>query len=605
MVKIPDQKDRDNKQSPYSGFVIVNLAENISSPEINDIFDLAKQKKADRLHNLLEKYRSKVTIRPLITSTPSSKTLELERKNLTKNSVASPKVSLTSFWRIDSRTLSNEQIDELVKSLNELPEVSIAYREMSVSDPVVDPTDDIYYDLQGYLDSAPQGIDAKWAWTILNGNGKGVGVIDLEQGWFQNHEDLIEKHPTLIFNDNRDGIGTYKGDHGTAVLGELVGVDNNLGILGIAHGVTSVRMVSHYEAASNTALHVADAVLAAITNMSAGDVLLLEVQRGDPPLPTETDFADFIAIQTAVNNGIIVIEAGGNGSVDLDTWQNPWSSNHTTLNRNSPDFLESNAIMVGAAVSTVPHNRAGFSNFGSRVDCYGWGENVTTAGYGNLDPGTGDNTTYTNTFSGTSSASPIVTGAALILQSLNESHHAIRLTPSQMRVLLSDQSTGTPQGPNVAGNIGVMPNLKAIVDSLFNTNITQIKVEIKTGNMNGSGTNGRIYLGIGGREFKLDKPGNQFEKGDSDTFTIGTGSNIENVTVNDLPTSNNTESPIIKHLDIIMFPKYIRFDPSDNDDNWNVENVQVEVVDIGRTYRGPRDGNIWLGSRSGLFLGLN
>jgi len=134
--------------------------------------------------------------------------------------------------------------------------------------------------------------------------------------------------------------------------------------------------------------------------------------------------------------------------------------------------------------------------------------------------------------------------------------------------------------------------------------ITQINIILKTGNVIGAGTDGRVYLGIGGREFKLDKPGNQFEKGDSDTFTIGNGSNIENATVNDLPTSNNTESPIIKHLNILIFSKYIRFDPSDNDDNWNVENVQVEVVDIGRTYGGPRDGNIWLGSRSGLFLGL-
>jgi serine protease len=605
MVKISEKKDPDSKQSQYSGFIIVNLAKDISSPEINDLFDLAKQKKADGLHNLLEKYRSKITTRPLITSIPPSKILELERKNLTKNRIASTQVSLASFWRIDSRNLSSEQIEDLVKSLNELSEVSVAYREMSVSDPAaVDPSDDTYFDLQGYLNSAPQGIDARWAWTIPNGNGKGVGLIDLEQGWFQNHEDLIGKQPTLIFNDNRDGVASYKGDHGTAVLGEIVGVDNNLGILGIAHGVTSVRMVSHYEQATNTALHVADAVLAAVANMSAGDVLLLEVQRGGPPLPTESDLADFTAIQTAVSNGIIVIEAGGNGSVDLDTWQNPWSSNHTTLNRNSPDFLESNAIMVGAAVSTVPHDRAGFSNFGSRVDCYGWGGNVTTAGYGDLDPGTGDNSTYTAAFSGTSSASPIITGAALVVQSLNESHHAIRLTPSQMRVLLRDPTTGTPQGPNVAGNIGVMPNLKAIIESLFNFNITQIKVEIKTGNMNGAGTNGRIYLGIGGREFKLDQPGNQFEKGDSDTFTIGTGSNIENAAVNDLPTSNNTESPIISHLDILIFPKYIRFDPNDSDDNWNVEKVQVEVVDIGRTYQGPRDGNIWLGSRSGLFLGL-
>jgi hypothetical protein len=141
---------------------------------------------------------------------------------------------------------------------------------------------------------------------------------------------------------------------------------------------------------------------------------------------------------------------------------------------------------------------------------------------------------------------------------------------------------------------------------LIMVEITQINIIVKTGNVPGAGTDGKIYLGIGGREFKLDKPGNQFEKGDSDTFTIGTGSNIENSNeINSLPSpGGNTNSPNIEDIDIELNSKYIRFDPSDNDDNWNVENVQVEVVDIGRTYRGPRDGNIWLGSRSGLFLGL-
>jgi hypothetical protein len=137
--------------------------------------------------------------------------------------------------------------------------------------------------------------------------------------------------------------------------------------------------------------------------------------------------------------------------------------------------------------------------------------------------------------------------------------------------------------------------------------ITQIVVKIKTGDISGAGTDGRVYLGIGGREFKLDKEGsNQFERHNLDIFTIGIGSDLENPSnVNSLPSpGGNINSPNIEDTDIEFNLKYIRFDPSNNDDNWNVENVQVEVVDIGRTYGGPRDGNIWLGSRSGLFLGL-
>ena len=336
-----------------------------------------------------------------------------------------------------------------------------AYREFDVTEPLVNDVDDDYAADQDYLDAAPTGIDARWAWTQPNGEGSGVGVIDLEQGWLPNHEDIVAKAPTLVYGDNRDGINGYKGNHGTAVLAEMIAEDNTVGVVGIAPAVTSVRMVSHYDAATDTALHVADAIAAAIPMMSAGDVLLLEVQRNF--LPTETDDDDFDAIRLAVALGIVVVEAAGNGFTDLDTYVDAVAGQ--ILNRASADFRDSGAIMVGAAESPVPHDRADFSNYGSRIDCYGWGENVVTCGYGNLDDGGGnDDLTYTDTFSGTSSASPIVSGAALIVQGKYEALTATRLSPTQMRALLSDPATGTPQGPNVAGNVGVMPNLRAIIE---------------------------------------------------------------------------------------------------------------------------------------------
>jgi hypothetical protein len=39
------------------------------------------------------------------------------------------------------------------------------------------------------------------------------------------------------------------------------------------------------------------------------------------------------------------------------------------------------------------------------------------------------------------------------------------LSPLQMRSLLSDPATGTAQGRGVAGNIGVMPDLRAIIEN--------------------------------------------------------------------------------------------------------------------------------------------
>ena len=62
------------------------------------------------------------------------------------------------------------------------------------------------------------------------------------------------------------------------------------------------------------------------------------------------------------------------------------------------------------------------------------GEDVKTAGCGDLFGD--DNHTYTANFSGTSSASALVAGAAAVIQSWYKDHTNSVLTPIQMRDLL-------------------------------------------------------------------------------------------------------------------------------------------------------------------------
>ncbi|HVX01903.1 MAG TPA: S8 family serine peptidase [Nitrososphaera sp.] len=459
----------DRTKVAYSGFIILRLSSSVDSLNVDEITEVAHLNKLAGLAQLLAKYRDAgIKSRRLVRSLSPTEILKLERK--TAASKLAPLHSLTLYWRLDTRNLAAQEQDKLVGLLNELPEVSLAYRERDITEPSppVNAADDIYAANQCFLDAAPVGIDARWVWTQPNGDGSGIGIMDLEQGWFQNHEDLRDKSPTLVFNDNRNGIGGYKGDHGTAVLGIVIGVDNALGIIGIAPGVTSVRMVSHYESSTNTWFHVADAIVAAVAAMPAGDVLLLEVERSY--LPTEVDEADFDAIRLAVANGIIVVEAAGNGYTDLDAWTDV-AGNHS-LNRGSPTFRESGSIMVGAAASQLSsrsdgrmgHDRMDFTNFGSRIDCYAWGENVVSTGYGTLSLGISDDNTYTNIFDGTSAASAIIAGAAVALQGVYRALGGTRLSPGQIRALLSDPATGTPQGTGLSGNIGFMPNLRAIIE---------------------------------------------------------------------------------------------------------------------------------------------
>jgi len=453
------QKPVKRRPPQYSGSIIVRLSSEVppAGKKCKSLNEMVKDQRLRGLEKVLDEYDLSAST-PLVKSLDPDKVMAMEKQ--AAKSEFPPIHSLTSYWRIDAREKS-DKIDEILKRLNSLYEVDKASLELAASDPLVNPADDPYNATQDYLDAAPDGIDARWAWTQTNGEGAGVGFVDLEQGWFPGHEDFASKSPTLVYGDNRDGVGSYKGNHGTAVLGEVAADDNTLGVVGIAPSVASVSMTSHYDSGTNTTGHVADAIVAVMPSMNVGDVLLLEIQRN--LLPTETEDADFDAIRLAVALGIIVVEASGNGNNDLDAYTDAFGDN--IFDRTSPDFRDSGAIMMGACESALPHDRAWFSNFGTRIDCFAWGENVTSCGYGDLDAGTGDNSTYTDTFGGTSSASPIVSGAAIILQGMYEANTGTRLSPTQMRVILADPATGTLQGGGVAGNIGVMPDLQAIINN--------------------------------------------------------------------------------------------------------------------------------------------
>ena len=120
------------------------------------------------------------------------------------------------------------------------------------------------------------------------------------------------------------------------------------------------------------------------------------------------------------------------------------------------------------------HRRWAGSNYGSRIDCYAWADSVYTTGDQNdagemvLDPGAGLNSQYISNFGGTSAASAIVAGAALLVHQMFQAILGTRLGPLQARYLLS--AYGTPQAPEYIGgnyaSIGVMPDLAQIAGAL-------------------------------------------------------------------------------------------------------------------------------------------
>ncbi|MBR9974358.1 MAG: S8 family serine peptidase, partial [Bacteroidetes bacterium] len=367
-----------------------------------------------------------------------------------------------------------------IDQLNALPEVQIA-RFVPLPAPMPVPGD--FQDDQEYLDAATDGVDAEsYAWGISGGTGANVRIVDLEYSWNLNHQDLPAGITTLIpggrtavdpFNDN---------NHGTAVLGELASINNGWGTTGVAHAAQIFVAPVSWDNGYNLAA----AIINAIPSLSAGDIMLIEQQTRGPNyvasnapsqfglVPSEWQEAVYDAIVTAVGNGIHVVEAAGNGSQDLDAAEySAGNGGHYPFNGTK----NSGAIIVGAGArpsgSTTDRSRLGFSCYGSRVNVQGWGEGVMTTGYGTFYNTEGVNLWYRSTFGGTSSASPIVTGAVALIESIQQQVNSSNVTPGAMRTLLIN--TGSPQlaGANpVSENIGPRPSIRAAIQSLDPCDLT-------------------------------------------------------------------------------------------------------------------------------------
>ncbi|MFE5659658.1 S8 family serine peptidase [Streptomyces sp. NPDC056517] len=258
------------------------------------------------------------------------------------------------------------------------------------------------------IDQADTAGDQKY--TYPDNGGEGVTAYVIDTGVRVSHQDFGGR-ATHGFDavDNDDSADDGNG-HGTHVAGTIAGT---------AHGVAKKAKVVAVRVLDDSGSGTTEQVVAGIDwvtkNHSGPSVANMSLGGG-------ADEALDAAVQRAIASGVTFAVAAGNESSDAG--------------QGSPSRVPE-ALTV--ASSTKDDQQSEFSNFGSVVDLYAPGSEITSAW--------NDSDTGVKTISGTSMASPHVAGAAALYLAANPSatpaDTAAALTGAATADAIKNPSSGT------------------------------------------------------------------------------------------------------------------------------------------------------------------
>jgi hypothetical protein len=388
---------------------------------------------------------------------------DLSERAARRTGVAQP--DLAGHVEIIASASSREALIALARELHALPEIE--YAELESLDkppppPAVDiaPVTPLLVGSQTYR-GASTGVNVDHVWNTFGIRGDAsLKVTDCEYEYNPTHEDLntlVQMQPNVV-----SMYTAFGHDHGTAVLGVIASGWNAYGTTGsVPECVT--RFYPEFSTLTTGSQSRTACVTAAIAASAAGDIVMLEMQTDGPAtgssdyVPAEYTLSLWNAVKTGTDAGVIVTAAAGNGNQNLSN-----AGLFSAYNARG----DSGAIIVGAGSSA--RVKSSFSTYGARVNVQGWGGGVFTTGYGShATYGSDVNQRYASGFSGTSSATPVVTSAVALLQSVAIKILGRRLSPVEVRTILV--TTGRAQtGSNAAtAPIGPLPELQAAVNHLL------------------------------------------------------------------------------------------------------------------------------------------
>ena len=274
-----------------------------------------------------------------------------------------------------------------------------------------------------FQQALPTGVDRVDGDRSSAMPGNGIGAVDADIAIIDSGIDLT--HPDLnVYRDATFVYGTNSGNddygHGTHVAGIAAAKDNNEGVVGIAPGARlwAVKVMD------STGSGLTSTIIAGIDYVTqhANEIDVANLSFGCKCHSNALD----IAIHNSVAAGITYVVSAGNSASDANAFS---PSNH-------PDVISVSAVADsdGKCGGLGPPTKYGnddtfasFSNYGSVVDMAAPGVNIYSTYKGS---------SYA-TLSGTSMASPHVTGAAALYKS---SH--LGASPSEVKqALISMGST--------------------------------------------------------------------------------------------------------------------------------------------------------------------
>ena len=284
--------------------------------------------------------------------------------------------------------------------------------------------DDPWVGDEWHLENTGQGgrtvdvdIDAEAAWAYATGAGQLIAVLD--SGVQLDHPDLsvVGGHDYIGQDDDSNpDFAASEGPHGTGAAGIAAATGNNgYGVAGVAYDadIYAIRLIGGYSSLDDLYTAFAEAVDAgaSVLSNSWGFGSACETIPADDVFNEMFNYAEDYG---RGGLGAAVVFAAGNGACDIE----------------NDGMLRNRKAIVVAAVESGDE-RAWYSSYGDSVDIAAPTSLLTTdlvgAGYGSYN---GDDA-FADGFSGTSAATPVVSGVVALMFEANP-----RLTAKDARDVL-------------------------------------------------------------------------------------------------------------------------------------------------------------------------